>query len=663
MSSSRTVSRVLASIAAAAVILGLTAPAAAAADITPPVTVTASPSAETVAAVGSDPHLDAAAEDSTSAAVAVEVWQYAATADGPFADLAEGVASDRLTLTDVALEDEGFYRAAFPDGLGGRVFSDAGHLDVGIPPGPLGDPSGPTSVAPGAEFTLAVTVTGDGPPSVTWQRSASPGGPWTSVPGAATSTATFTAPEAPETTTYYRAHASNPYGSATSGVAAVTTTSRTLTPVTSVTVTNPSPGSIRATWVGGSGGGASFTYQVAILDQFDQAVATTSTTSTTALFGSLPVGSYRARVIVATEFQQSSAAYSAYVAVRALAQTGTLSSTVLRPFVDGYQDTIALRATSTFPTSGQVRIRTSAGSIVRTFTLATATTWSTSFNGRSASGARLALGAYRAEFVFGGAVVATRGFSIASSQVGAPVSRWSASTVYPAKDGYVDTTRLTTTTSVPATVAVKITNKSGKKVFSTRQTRRMSSSVVWSGRAAGKALKEGRYKATITVKGGEGKARKAVRFVSVSAKKRTAVPFTGTITAVNAFSQVVSGDYDTGIEPGSLALWSSPVLGNSIYTFGATLPASLANAYSNVKLFSCGYSYSGAQAALLRLDSSYDTYDGWGLGNSEACYGGSWPSSIINGRSMYWAVGNVGNNYSFYYVNYFKVTCTRYVLK
>ena len=663
VSGSRVAGRLLATIAAAVVTWGLVVPVAQAADITPPVVVTASPSAETVVAVGAAVELLASAEDSLGAPVTAEAWLFSDAPDGTFTDLAQGVGSNTLALADVVADDSGYYRAAFPDGLGGRVLSAVGHLDVGVPPASLGTPTGPTSVDPGEQFQLEVTVTGDGPPSISWERAASADGPWTTVPGATTASATFTAPETPATTTYYRATAVNAYGTQTSDALAVTTTSLVLTPVSAVSVTNPSAGAITASWSGGAAGGASFTYAVAILDQFDQVVRSVSTSALSATFTSLASGSYRARVIVATQFQQSDARYSSFVVVRGLAQSTSLSATILRPFRDGFQDSIVLRASSTFATSGSVRVRNSSGAVVRTFTLASATSWGVAFNGRTAAGRALPFGAYRAEFVFGGRVISSRPFTIASSQVAVPAVRWSSATVFPARDGYLDTTRLTTTTSVPAIVKVLITSKTGKKVFTVKQSRRLMSTIVWSGRAAGKPLKAGRYKAKITVTGGEGRARSVVRYVSVSPKKRTAVSFTGTISAVNAFRAVVSGEYDTGLDPGSLALWSSAFLGDTIYTFDALLPASMGNSYSNLKLYSCGYSYSGAQAALLRLDSSYNTYDGWALGNSEACYGGSWPTSILNGRSMYWAVGNVGGNSSFYYVNYFKVTCTRYVLK
>jgi hypothetical protein len=298
---------------------------------------------------------------------------------------------------------------------------------------------------------------------------------------------------------------------------------------------------------------------------------------------------------------------------------------------------------------------------VRTYPLAAGKSWAVSVNGRTAAGALLPYGAYRAQFVFGGRALALRPFAIAISQVAAPRAAFTARTVFPVLDGYVDTTQLTVTTTLPATITVAISNSRGAKVASWSLSRRMSASLLWSARTSRGALPAGTYKATVTVKGGQGVARTTVVSVVVSAKRLRGVAFSGQITAWNAFDYTLTGSCDTIGD--SVGMWSAPG-DDGICAFSALLPASFNNRYANVRLSSCS-NYTGegtANSGLIPLNAAGDTYPGWALTPGAGCDTGSFPVAALAGRTMYWAAGNVAQDYHYYWIDYFQITGTKYVL-
>ena len=62
-------------------------------------------------------------------------------------------------------------------------------------------------------------------------------------------------------------------------------------------------------------------------------------------------------------------------------QRATVTSTVLRPFRDGYQDSVRVSTTSNAPAHGTLRILNPSGVSVLTVPLATGTAWATTWTG------------------------------------------------------------------------------------------------------------------------------------------------------------------------------------------------------------------------------------------------------------------------------------------
>ncbi len=73
-----------------------------------------------------------------------------------------------------------------------------------------------------------------------------------------------------------------------------------------------------------------------------------------------------------------------------------VSYAMFYPYKDGYRDTVAMRGTPGEPVSVTVRVYNSSGRRVRSWSLATrSSAWSLAWNGRTASGIRLAAGTYK----------------------------------------------------------------------------------------------------------------------------------------------------------------------------------------------------------------------------------------------------------------------------
>lgn len=99
----------------------------------------------------------------------------------------------------------------------------------------------------------------------------------------------------------------------------------------------------------------------------------------------------------------------------------------------------------------------------------------------------------------------------------------SATSVFPVKDGYRDSVKLTVTPtssvsgSVPATGTVKITH-GGKTVTSWKLTSTAKRTFTWGGRNNG-SIKPGTYVVTVSIKGPEGTTKTASKSLTVSSKK------------------------------------------------------------------------------------------------------------------------------------------------
>ena len=655
--------RTLGAVTTGLLAIGLvTATPAAAATITPPVTIVTQPADATVVQ-GTVAEFTAAATDSAAGDVPVTAWEQLVPG-GAWTPVPASAGLGTLSLpTTVGSTPDGTQvRATFDDGASGVILTNVATLIIQTVPVITVQPDS-GSVAKGSAFQLTAGAAGSPTPTVQWQTAALSGGPWIDVPTATSATLQATAGLVLGSVTWYRAVFTNAAGSAATVPVSITVNDLVPAQVTGLVLSNPSPGVLTATWDASTVAGTPSSYDVMLLDPNNIPLSSLSVSGTTltASFSGLSESWYGLSVVAKNSVGSSPATLATQFAVSNLHVTATVSASVLRPFRDGFQDAIIARATRNFAAGGSLRILNSASRVVRTYPLASGTAWTVTLNGRTAANALLPIGAYRAQFILGGVVVAIRPFTIASSQVGTPRAGFTARTVFPVKDGYVDTTHLNVTTSLPATVAVVIKNSRGTRVAAWSLTRRMSASIVWTGRTSRGALPAGTYKATVTVKGGEGVARVVIVSVVVSAKYLHAVKFSGQITAYNAFDFTIQGSCDP--VGNSIGMWSAPG-DDSVCAFSAVLPASFGNRYANLRLSSCSnYTGSGTQpAGLIPLDSNGTTFPGWQLTQGAGCDTGTFPVAALNGRTMIWAAGNVAEEIAYYWIDYFQVTGTRYVL-
>jgi serine protease len=139
--------------------------------------------------------------------------------------------------------------------------------------------------------------------------------------------------------------------------------------------------------------------------------ATATSASATTWPTAMPSGTYQVQMGASHPGATVPGEWSTTVtaSVTALRQGAVASSTVLRPYVDGVQDSIRFVATSNVRTTGVVRIVTSRGVLVRTFTLARGSRWTTTWTGRDSHGRLVRGGTYRADVrLVGRSGVATR---------------------------------------------------------------------------------------------------------------------------------------------------------------------------------------------------------------------------------------------------------------
>ena len=144
---------------------------------------------------------------------------------------------------------------------------------------------------------------------------------------------------------------------------------------------------------------------------YRSAASTATTASLTTWPAAMPAGTYAVQIGARHLGAAVPSIWSTTttVAVSALHQRAAASSTVLRPYVDGVADSIRFAASSSWPTTGVVRILTSNGRLVRTVPLARGTAWATAWTGRDSHGRLVAGGTYRADVrLVGRGVVANR---------------------------------------------------------------------------------------------------------------------------------------------------------------------------------------------------------------------------------------------------------------
>ncbi|GEL94890.1 fibronectin type III domain-containing protein [Cellulomonas composti] len=639
---------------AVVVVLGAL-PAAAAESPQPPVRIVTEPSSQTVTA-GADVSFEAQALDVADADVPVLRWDVQPEG-GSWAPVSQSEGDATLLVEDVtATVDGSSYRAVFDDGLGGTIATTPAVLSVQYAPVFVTQPVGAT-VAPGGAFKLTVAVQARPAATVVWQVADGSSGPWTVTETTGT-TFSGSVSTSPKVTRWYRAVATNMIGQVASQVVAVTSSQLAPKAVSSLQVTNPKPTTITASWKAPADGGPVSTYSVTL--KRSSTVVTTKSIKGTSITLTAPAGTYTL-VVRAVGPGGEGPVRSAGVTVRKLTQTLTFSAWSFYPFPDGYRDSVTFKASSTYAQAGAINVVDSKGATVRTLKLASAKSWSVKFDGRTSSGRALTPGTYKVRLYLDGVAVADKQLKALATDAKPTSAAWSVTTLYPVRDGYVDTAQLTVSSSLPATAQITITKVgSTKAVASATLARAQSWNYRWTGLVGSTPAPAGTYRATIVVKGGDGPARTTTRDIVVSAKKITATASTYRIDAADAATAVLSGNpYDVD---GSAWFYSSPYE-SDIAAFAAKLDASFQNKYSGLTLYGCLDSpVSDNQVAAILFDEYGDLAEGFAMGDS-GCAGVSFPAAYVLDGWVEWIAGNASENYDYGIIDYWKISYTRYVLK
>ena len=395
----------------------------------------------------------------------------------------------------------------------------------------------------------------------------------------------------------------------------------------------------------------------------------------------LAAGTYDLRVSAVSGSDPGPTSLSRGVTVTALAQTGTVSSPTLYPARDGFHDSVALRATSNAPRPGMFRIRNSAGTVIKTWPVGATTASTFVWTGLNAKGARVPFGTYSLELwrpvrAASAQLISRALISVRSSQAATPTITLATDTVYPHKDGYLDTIPIKASAVVPSTYVLDIVDK-GRVIYHRSYLRRSSLSVAWDAtNDNGKVVSPGAYTLRISARGAEGSSTTKLRRIQVSTLRAVPKSFSLTFNATSAMQAYSSGVNVVGsgtsvqIDGGD-----DPTTANdmelNLATFSKALPASVLMPHS-VTVYACTthLSNTATNKAFLGYfsgpaDNPYLT-TAWAyqIGDARGCYPTKAPApafSIVNGSLQFW-VGNgslPGNPWT---IDSFKVTGVSYVL-
>ena len=347
--------------------------------------------------------------------------------------------------------------------------------------------------------------------------------------------------------------------------------------------------------------------------------------------GSLAGGTYEVQVAAVNDMGQSVWSPSGTAVVAALTQTVTVSATTLRPFRDGFQDSVALRVATNRPgkATGSLRILNARLVVVKIVPLALNSAWLVTWTGLNARNLRVPNGRYYVQVYLQGrsgsqlAVPSRPSVVVAASQSTRPAITLSSPTVYPYPDKYLDTVTIRATATVPSTFTYRI-SLAGRTKWSYVQSRRLKGAVVWSGRTtARKALPSGKYVVSITAKGGEGIAVTSSKYVVVSTRRIKAVAFVLDVRASSTHPLALLGSFaPDGAGGGYLAP-------GALVELAPTLPTSVKPLY-RLEAYACSTTGgSGADA-------------GFGFVDRNAAWIGS-PVSMLNDVNACWTVPNANS--------------------
>jgi hypothetical protein len=226
--------------------------------------------------------------------------------------------------------------------------------------------------------------------------------------------------------------------------------------------------------------------------------------------------------------------------VAGLAQSFAISTRILRPVADRYQDAVVVAPVSNVPATGILRIYNAGGFSVRSVDLPLGTTWKFVWNGTDQHGQAVPPGRYRIRLWLSNRtpalrkVGAFRPITVATSQAGRPAIALSSATVYPVRDGYLDSIMIRSTAVVPSVMVWKLTNR-GRVVWTRSFTRRTTAIAVFVGKdSRGRLLPDGAYVLTVLATGGEGVAVSRAVTIRVSGQRVTPALFSLTVPASSA---------------------------------------------------------------------------------------------------------------------------------
>ena len=275
--------------------------------------------------------------------------------------------------------------------------------------------------------------------------------------------------------------------------------------------------------------------------------AATTTLEATSWPTPMAAGRYEAQVAALGTDGASVWSDAGATSVVALAESFRLSTTTLRPFVDGYEDAVDVRVTSNRSggDSGELRIVNSRGTTMSSFPLGLATRQTVRWDGRDRRGHVVPYGSYRVVVLMRGrdgapaALLQRPVITVAATQASKPSIRLSKKLVYPYPDGYRDAITITTSDAVPSVMTWRVM-RGGRVYWSATWGRRLVASHAYAGtRSGGRTLPPGIYTLVVTAKAGEGVAVSSSTTFAVNGARAKRTAFTLTAYALSAMQGVV----------------------------------------------------------------------------------------------------------------------------
>jgi hypothetical protein len=293
----------------------------------------------------------------------------------------------------------------------------------------------------------------------------------------------------------------------------------------------------------------------------------------------MAAGRYQVQVAARGDHGASVWSDSATTTVVALAESFRVSAPILRPFIDGFQDSVDLRVTSNRPDgdAGELRIVNSRGATVRSFKLGLATSQTVRWNGRNQRGAVVPYAAYHVIVLLHGRGTAPAALpqrpllTVAATQASKPSIRLSSSSVFPYPDGYRDSITITSSDAVPSVMTWRVV-RNGRTYWTAAWSRRLVVAHPYDGTRSGRRLlPAGRYTLIVSARAGEGVTVSSTTAITVVGSRVQRRAFSETAYALTAMQDAV-GNHDL---PGAWGRRGVALPDQSQATFARGLPTTV----------------------------------------------------------------------------------------